>query len=45
MTRLDACPACERLVNRFVNGPRCPGCRRETLDPDATEPAHDWPLT
>ena len=32
------CPRCDRLVNLFVNGRRCPKCRRETFSADAVAP-------
>jgi hypothetical protein len=35
---VQQCPGCGRLVNLFVNGRRCPNCRRETFPHDAMSP-------
>jgi rubrerythrin len=31
---IQRCPECERLVNRAINGDRCPHCQTETFEDD-----------
>jgi len=31
---LERCPECNSLINRWVNGNRCPKCHEETFEDD-----------